>query len=497
MNELTATNKHFREEYILCSIRYIKKLKEFCSENNDTINSIYELFADNIEFFSTFIDKSKVSTSLRELEKNLIMKNIKKETKKETKINPSHIKNAIECLFLFELLEKDKDEINITENDLNDDDKIHEVIQKLLCFKNEDILLKLTQAILVFHFGKNASSRKNITLSTPKKFAPVFYSARESLDKQGWDKKLFSSAIISLLYSDFLLYGVCDLFDDNIFKNHHAFSSIKNEKFLKDYFCLDDEKQKNEIIIPTIEEMLNVIPVHFTYVVELSSKGTKNTTFANLKKIIEENKTCLEVGKDAAQKVKIDTALALNDFYTQDGSLVSVKTNEGGFVTLVTALAPEIERNTWRADMLITNVKRVEADPEKNIDKDYLTIRGAIFNFRNALLPMEFTLRDERGFSYFENLDVSDSNPIFTQVWGLINCESKVVTWTEESAFGEPTVRTTKTKSKEWLITGTFPESKVYEFGTEETMTAEDIQKAEDCIKVKKIIDQFNYLDVI
>ena len=76
MNELTAINKHFREEYILCSIRYIKKLKEFCSENNDTINSIYELFADNIEFFSTFIDKSKVSTSLRELEKNLIMKNL-------------------------------------------------------------------------------------------------------------------------------------------------------------------------------------------------------------------------------------------------------------------------------------------------------------------------------------------------------------------------------------------------------------------------------------
>ena len=226
------------------------------------------------------------------------------------------------------------------------------------------------------------------------------------------------------------------------------------------------------------EEMLNVIPVHFTYVVELSSKGTKNATFANLKKIIEENKTCLEVGKDAAQKVKIDTALALNDFYTQDGSLVSVKTNEGGFVTLVTALAPEIERNTWKADMLITNVKRVEADPEKNIDKDYLTIRGAIFNFRNALLPMEFTLRDERGFSYFENLDASDSNPIFTQVWGLINCESKVVTWTEESAFGEPTVRTTKTKSKEWLITGTHPESKVYEFGEEGVLTVEELQKA-------------------
>ncbi len=245
----------------------------------------------------------------------------------------------------------------------------------------------------------------------------------------------------------------------------------------------ESENFGKEFIAGTIEVAvdeagLNVIPVHFTYVTETSSKGTKNATFTNLKKIIDENKTWLSVGKDNALKVKIDTALALNDFYAQDGNLVSMKVNEGGFVTLVTVLCEESQRNTWKADMLITGVNRVEADPERNIKADYLTVKGAIFNFRNAILPVEFKLTDERGFGYFENLGASSAEPVYTQVWGVINCESKVITITEESAFGEPAVRTVNKSSKEWLITGTYPESKVYEFGVEETMTVEDIQKA-------------------
>ena len=95
------------------------------------------------------------------------------------------------------------------------------------------------------------------------------------------------------------------------------------------------------------EAGLNVIPVHFTYVTETTSSGNKNATYANLKKIIDDNKTWVSVGKDDAQKVRVDTAIALNDFYTQDDTLVSVKTNEGGFVSLVNDLCPENERNTF------------------------------------------------------------------------------------------------------------------------------------------------------
>ena len=225
------------------------------------------------------------------------------------------------------------------------------------------------------------------------------------------------------------------------------------------------------------EAGLNVIPVHFTYVTEQTSSGKTNATFTNLKRIIDEDNTWVKVGKDNALKVRIDTALALNDFYTQDGNLVSVKTNEGGFVSFVNGdLCPENERNTFAADMVITKVDRVEANPKKNINEDYVTVRGAIFNFRNDLLPVDFTVRHKDGMKYFEDLGASNAEPIYTKIWGKIMCMTSISEVKEDSAFGESSVRTYERKEKEWTITGT---AKVtYDFGDEKVLTADELKKA-------------------
>lgn len=223
------------------------------------------------------------------------------------------------------------------------------------------------------------------------------------------------------------------------------------------------------------EEGLNVIPVHFTYVTETTNSGKKNSTYTALKRIIDEDKTIVSVGKDEAFKVRIDTALALNDFYSND-QLVSVKTNEGGFLSIVNTLCNEKERNTWEADMIITGCNIIEADPEKNIDEDYMQVKGAIFNFRNELLPMDFILRNKDGFKHFEDMEASPSDPTFTKVWGRINCLTKTTTVEEETAFGEAAVRTYERKVKEWEITGT-PKVISYDFGGED-LTAEELTKA-------------------
>ena len=175
------------------------------------------------------------------------------------------------------------------------------------------------------------------------------------------------------------------------------------------------------------EEGLNVIPVHFTYVTEITNSGKKNATFTTLKRIIDEDKSIVSVGKDEAFKVRIDTALALNDFYSNDDQLVSVKTNEGGFISIVNALCDEKERNTWEADMVITGSNLVEADPEKNTE-EYMDIKGAIFNFRNEVLPMNFVLKNKEGFKHFEDMNASPAEPTFTKVWGRINCLTKTTT---------------------------------------------------------------------
>lgn len=224
------------------------------------------------------------------------------------------------------------------------------------------------------------------------------------------------------------------------------------------------------------EEGLNVIPVHFTYVTEMTASGKKNATYGVLKRIIDENKNWTTVGKDEAFKIKIDTALALNDFPTQDGTMVSVKQNEGGFVSIVNDLCDESERNTFNVDMIITNVKRTEKDEEKHIDNDFVTVRGAIFNFRNALLPLDFVVKNPDGMKYFEDLGASSAEPVYTRVWGRIDCLTKTTTVQEETAFGEAAVRTYERKTKEWVITGT---AKVpYEFGDENILTAEELKTA-------------------
>ena len=232
-----------------------------------------------------------------------------------------------------------------------------------------------------------------------------------------------------------------------------------------------------KLAVAVDEEGINVIETHYTYVTETTKAGGKNKTFGVLKKIIDEGKTWITVGKDEAFKVKIDTALDLNDFYSNsDDQLVSVKTNEGGFVDFVSELKPEAERNAFKVDMLITNVTHIDADESKGILEPYASVRGAIFNFRNAILPMDFVIKNEAGMQYFEDLDASPANPVYTKVWGKINSITTKVPKHEESAFGEAAVSFVERKVKEWVITGT---AKVpYDFGDESVMTVDEVTKA-------------------
>lgn len=225
------------------------------------------------------------------------------------------------------------------------------------------------------------------------------------------------------------------------------------------------------------EEGLNVVPVHFTYVTACWGNTDKpNKAFPLLKKIIEEGKTWVADGKDNATKIKIDGSLALNEFYNAEDTFVSTKINEGSFVELVSELCVEEDRNKFTTDMIIVKVNHVEANPEKHIDEDYTTVDGVAFDYRGAALPVQFTVTNPQGMKYFEDLEVSGAEPIYTKVWGRINCKTSTTVITEEAAFGEAAVRTSERKSKTWEITGT---AKVpYEYDDEKTITKDEFTKA-------------------
>ena len=232
--------------------------------------------------------------------------------------------------------------------------------------------------------------------------------------------------------------------------------------------------------IATDDACTNIVPVHFTYVTATTAKGATNATFTTLSNIVDgKYGSVMANGKENAVKLRIDSALGLNEFYTDRNGqeeLVSAKRNEGGFVHVADSLAEdETMRNTFKCDMLITGVKEVEADEEKKTPAKAI-VRGAIFDFRGALMPVEFSAINPNAIKYFLGLGASNATPTFTCVWGRQVSETIVREIRTESAFGEDEVREVKNTRKDFVITGASKEP--YAWDDASTLTANEVAEA-------------------
>lgn len=234
------------------------------------------------------------------------------------------------------------------------------------------------------------------------------------------------------------------------------------------------------IDIATDNAMTNIVTVHFSFVTATTASGKPNATYNVLTDIITGiNKSVMKHGAENATMLRIDSAIGLNDFYTdRNGSLelVSAKRNEGGFVHVVTDLnEDEKTRNTFEVDIIITNVTLKEADEENGYPEKAI-IKGAIFDFRKSLLPIELGVLNPNAINYFMGLEASQSNPVFTKLRGRQISEVTVREIKEESAFGDDYVRTVKNTRKDYIVTWALPDP--YEWDTEGTITVAELQKA-------------------
>lgn len=235
------------------------------------------------------------------------------------------------------------------------------------------------------------------------------------------------------------------------------------------------------ISIATDEAMTNIVQIHWSYCTEYFNNKKVNNTYGELMKIINGEYATYMNAKEGQTPVKIrcDSAIGLNDFYTNRNGeieLVSAKRNEGGFIHIGNDIDEDEEnRSTFDCDMLITAAIRREADEERGIPEK-LIVKGAIFDFRNSLLPVEFSATNPVAMDYFEGLEPSNKNPVFTHIWGKQVSEVIVRKIEEESAFGESRVREVKNSRKDFVITGAAREP--YLWDDESTMTVEDLKKA-------------------
>lgn len=213
------------------------------------------------------------------------------------------------------------------------------------------------------------------------------------------------------------------------------------------------------IQIATDEAGLNVIPVHYTFVLPTFGNGKTDSRFSAFEKITSEEKTWLKVGKENAEMIRLTPSGDLNDFYiVNDDRAVSAQRNEGGFITFIKELAPEgTSRNKFTYDMIINKVTVVEPKEDTD-DVLHARIHGVIFNFRGAILPWDLIAYNPKAIEYFEGLGVSSAEPIYTQVWGSIKNTTVKVEKEIENAWGEPMIEYSERTRREWVIEGSKPQ---------------------------------------
>lgn len=235
------------------------------------------------------------------------------------------------------------------------------------------------------------------------------------------------------------------------------------------------------------EDAQNIVEVDYTYVTPTTKAGAENRTYTALNTIITENKTVMNSGKEGAIKVKVDTSLDLNDFYTNrngtaDWELVSARIYSGGFVTIVSSIDANVEaRNKVEADVLFTKGIEHEEDEENNIPR-FLELEGAVFNFRKEILPMKFNLYNPRGIDFI--MGELDKGPYFVKAIGHINNVNSSVRIEEESAWGEPIVKEVTKTRKEVVIDNMA--GVPYSFGEEgDLLSIEEVKKAKADREIK------------
>lgn len=227
------------------------------------------------------------------------------------------------------------------------------------------------------------------------------------------------------------------------------------------------------IDIATDDALTNIVQIHFTYETPTFTKtGNANSRYNALFDMINGVTPCYMKNKGAMTKIRVDSSLALNEFYSSRSGqeeLVSVKRNEGGFIHLNSALREnENDRNTFDCDIVIVNVRHVDGDEEGRV-KEHAVIKGYTFDFRGTPMPMEFNVYMPGAIAYFEDAEASEKNPLFTRIKGNQITQTVVTKTVEESAFGDPYVRETSTSRKECVVT--WARSEPYEWDSESTLT--------------------------
>ena len=91
------------------------------------------------------------------------------------------------------------------------------------------------------------------------------------------------------------------------------------------------------------------------------------------------------------------------------------------------------------------------------------------------MLPVEFTALNHKAVDYFESLDASQKTPVFTKVKGVQVSKTIVKKITEESAFGDASVKEVRNSQRDFVVT--WAQTDTYEWDSEDTILASELSE--------------------
>lgn len=224
------------------------------------------------------------------------------------------------------------------------------------------------------------------------------------------------------------------------------------------------------------------------------SDAKVNPNFAIFKSLMESenSNSYLTVGEEAIG-VQISGSIGTN-YFTPQGveikreNVISPMVNNASFITIIDKSLIKEPKAEFETDIVITHIipemtKETEDNP--SIETGNYLVKGYIFDYKNHAIEVTYIAKASEDGSmsaadYFSSLE--GELPIFTKVWGNINCfitkESKV----EPSAFGKPKEVSFTSTKKEYEITGAL--SSPYEDGLTEEEFKSALQSREQDIAI-------------
>lgn len=206
-------------------------------------------------------------------------------------------------------------------------------------------------------------------------------------------------------------------------------------------------KVRVDTIINNVETQLE-IPVHM-FATQYTKKGTINPAYESIERVMNEYVSIAAADIDRADRIRITRGqIAMNEYYGQNGNLVSFPRITASFITKIRKdeCKPDASFNVT----FVVGAKKYEVDRE-GVETDRYSVIGMIPQYGGKLDVVPFVAINPGVIDGVSNYwNEGDT----VRATGKLNFTSKTETYTQEVDFGDPVVSTRTISVSELVITG-------------------------------------------